>query len=176
MEYGRIFHPNGRKFIDVEKPPVIDFIRSNTPMSEPIYLLAEELIQSIKALCVSLRSIENGDIFADEGLDRLALIHDAGKSPSDDLLFPIALFDPRRIQIVARGQMPKRSQYALILLHIRITHSYPTDELIQSKDEDQDRVFRINGQLVIAVTNHKPSFIVFESDFLLLHYGAILLA
>src|SRR5678816_4714361 len=176
VEDDRILHANGREFVDVKEPPVVDFIRRDPPMGEPIYLVAEELVQQIKALCISLCSVQNGDIFTYEGLDRVTLRHNACQPPPDDLFFPIAFFDSRRIQIVPSGQISKSRQDALKLQHRRIIHSYPANQLIQTKNEDHDRVFRINGKPVIAVSNYKPPFVVCNADFLVLHHGAILLS
>src|SRR5262249_20768116 len=87
------FHPNGGQVIDVEKPPIIDFLRCHLPGSEPIRLFIEQGVQEIEALRPPPLSVEHSYIVEHEVADDGTLVDEGGQSFLDDFLFAIVLCD-----------------------------------------------------------------------------------
>ena len=70
FEHARILNANRRQIVDVEKPPVIDLVRRDSPVSQPVPLLLQQSFQLIEAFRISCFAVDirNGRI---EGRVRL---------------------------------------------------------------------------------------------------------
>ena len=48
VEDRRVFHAERRELVDVEEPPVVDFLRRDPPMREAIRLLVQERVEQVE--------------------------------------------------------------------------------------------------------------------------------
>ena len=55
VENFRQFHPDGGQIVDVEKSPVIDFLRRDAPESEAIGLIVQERVERVETARVARR-------------------------------------------------------------------------------------------------------------------------
>ena len=49
VEHRRVFHAQRRELVDVEEAPVVDLLRRDAPVREPVRLLVEQPIERIEA-------------------------------------------------------------------------------------------------------------------------------
>src|SRR5581483_4629439 len=65
LEYRLVLHAQCRKIVDVEEAAVIDLVRGNAPVREPVGLILEQPMQGIEGRRVAGRAVE----IAHRGLD-----------------------------------------------------------------------------------------------------------
>ncbi len=91
LENLRVFHADGRQRIDVEKPAIIDLVRGDSPVTEPIRLLIQESFEAVEAFRLPAAAVEviqrSGQGFA----HLAAGVQQHAQPPPRDILFAVPL-------------------------------------------------------------------------------------
>ena len=92
-----ILHPQGGELIHVEKAPVVDFLRCDPPVRQPVRLFDQQTVESIEAARLSGDAVEALDACGDQRSHAGTAVHHGGQPPFNHILFARALGDFVRI-------------------------------------------------------------------------------
>jgi len=103
------FDPDGRQLVDIEKTPIVDFLRCYFPECWPVRLGVDQCIQLVKTVWLSGNAVKRLNSFFDgRPYTRTGAVQ-SGNSLLDDLLFTEPFFNPFRRYLGTRRQLTERS-------------------------------------------------------------------
>ncbi|NJN36598.1 MAG: hypothetical protein HC794_05480 [Nitrospiraceae bacterium] len=147
LEHQRILHPDGRQFIDVEKPAIVDLFRRHPPIRQSVGLVVQHGIQQIEASRIALPAIDQADVLIQKPPDHRAAVDQRGQAALDDFLLSIPFGDQLGRAILSRRQMLQPRDDALELHHLGTPRARLLDQIRQSMRQNQHGRLRRHGQL-----------------------------
>src|SRR5207244_2215949 len=90
-EYLGQFHADGREVVDVEEPPVVDFLGRHAPERWAVRLRVDERVEPVERPRVARRAVVQDQASFQCGPDLGAAFHQSGQAAADALLFAVAL-------------------------------------------------------------------------------------
>src|SRR5437762_768849 len=153
VENIRQFHADSRQIIDVEKPPVIDFLGRHSPESEAVGLSVQQFIQPIETARIPDVAVNRLDRFLNRPLHLWRFGATAFQTFLDNLLLARAFLDPFGIGLGPSWQVFQRGKDALefgekiLIAKLR--------QILQRQGEDETVGAGRDWKNVIEITERK---------------------
>ena len=168
VEHGRIFHTDRGQLVDVEKTPVVDLLRGDPPMREPIGLLGEQRVEPVEAPGIATGAVEQCDQPLDVPADGGRFAGQRSKAALDDLLLAFTLGLQLAVHLLRRGQVPDSREEAEVLGGLDAVLAERLYQRVGIGAQDHLVAARRDRQLGLEVLNGKGTLVVAEHDFLTL--------
>src|SRR5690349_10619096 len=68
-EDGGVFHADRRQLVDVEEPSIVDLVGGDAPVGQSVCLVLQEFVEQVEAAGIAGHSIDQLQVFLQEGID-----------------------------------------------------------------------------------------------------------
>ena len=152
VEHHRVFHPQRGELVDVEEAPVVDLLRRDAPVGEPVRLHVEQPVERDRSCAAGRRRRSGGATLSSisAATPALALV-ERRQPPLDDFLLARADRDRLGLAIAARRQVPA-SRSGCSAARRRRRPAWPSSQRSSRALEDHaEGVGRDRQRLVVVV-------------------------
>ena len=158
----RVFHANGRQFVDVEKTAIIDLVGGRLPVRKPIDLGVEQFIEVVVTVWIVDRAAQFPHVAVDELGDCRRAFGQFAQAALDHLFFALSLGDAAGLGFRAQRQVFQRGDDALQFPQFLGLLRQRFLQRVEPVGENHPVGSRIQGQQRPVVAHPKSPLAIFE--------------